>query len=103
MMKWDDRKGKYIKDVIDKQSTPLKRIKIIRWLYFDGRKLYWDIPEPKFEGELTKEWLKIYGDSWGYRRYLRYVKHYNMQEYLNKILSALPYIPLTGLILGVII
>ena len=109
MMQWDDRKGKYIKDVIikdiiDEQLTPSKRIKIIRWLYFDGRKLYWDIPKPSSDVEnASLLWKNKYKNTRGYKIHLRLKRYNKMQKYLNKILSALPYIPLTGLILGVII
>ena len=104
MMKWNDRKGKYVKDVIVKQLTPMKPIKIMTWLYFDGRKLYWDIPEPSSDIENASPlWKNKYENTRGYKIHLRLKKYNKMQKYLNKILSALPYIPLTGLILGVII
>ena len=102
---WDDKKGKYIKEIF--KSKP---IKIMTWLYFDGRRLYWDIPEPNEEEyiptrDLTipiEEWEIKVKKSWTYRFYLKEHKLYKRQKYLNMVLSVLPYIPLTGLILGVI-
>jgi len=41
MMQWDDRKGKYIKPF----SSP-KKIELIKNLYIEGNKIYWEIPKP---------------------------------------------------------
>ena len=115
-MKWDDRKGKYV------QPFTKKKIEILPYLFFEGSKLYWGFPKPP-EFEHTEDEIKeevrrsrlLQEDLDAYLalpppKYLdreiehwKSVQRYNMQKYLNKILSALPYIPLTGLILGVII
>lgn len=96
---WDERKGKYV------EPFTKKRIEIIPYLYLEGHRLYWEFPERYDVIELIE---KYHGDGF-MDNYLRtvyqdieYDKYRKQQKYLNMVLSVLPYIPLTGIILGVI-
>mgnify|MGYP003127699486 FL=1 len=106
MMKWDDRKGKYV------QPFTKKKIEIFIegipfWTPF---KIYWDIPsdeygniktfdielipmDENFETTLEKEMLHE----------IKYQLPFLLQKQMNWVLDKLFYIPLTGLTLGVII
>tara|TARA_A100001201_G_C4040867_1_gene186632 strand:+ start:551 stop:877 length:327 start_codon:yes stop_codon:yes gene_type:complete len=108
-MKWDDRKGKYVKPFT-------KRIEIMKYLFIEGIpfwtpfKIYWDIPsdeygniktfdielipmDENFETTLEKEMLHE----------IKYQLPFLLQKQMNWVLDKLFYIPLTGLTLGVII
>tara|TARA_R100001015_G_C4437157_1_gene32090 strand:+ start:194 stop:493 length:300 start_codon:yes stop_codon:yes gene_type:complete len=99
MMQWDDRKGKYIKPFTK------KKVELLPHLYLEGYKLYWDFNIPKpydiIEASRDKDFMDNYLTK--VSEELEYKKQRKQQKYLNLVLSALPYIPLTGLILGVII
>ena len=100
MMKWDDRKGKYVKPFTK------KKVELLPHLYLKGYRLYWEFPERYNVIDLIE---KNHGDDFidiyltKVSEELEYKKQRKQQKYLNLVLLALPYIPLTGLILGVII
>ena len=110
---WDSKRG-WVK--------PTKKIELLPYLYLEGYKMYWDIPKPK---ELTAEEYLELGDLWrkepeipfegeedfwlkwsGREKYLygeKYNFSYKIQFLLNGIISILPFIPITGFILGLVI
>ena len=111
-MQWDDKKGKYVKPFTK------KRIELLPHLYLEGYRLYWDIKPYYYNDEELEELFELDLDfsnwscsSHSKRNYKLFewcnetkkYKPYPYQKYLNMVLSVLPYIPLTGLILGVII
>ena len=99
MMQWDDKKGKYVKPFTK------KKVELLPHLYLEGYRLYWDFntPEPYdiIEASRDKDFMDNYLTK--VSEELEYKKQRKQQKYLNLVLLALPYIPLTGLILGVII
>ena len=112
MMEWDDRKGKYVKPFTK------KKIELLPYLYLEGYRLYWDLPLPPNIEELNKKYssddntseeeLENITNSYmeEYKKAIdleiKYEPYYKLEKYLNMVLSVLPYIPLTGIILGVI-
>jgi len=108
MMQWDDRKGKYIKPFSKKKRELLPH------LYLEGFKLYWNFPKKIEVLELSdkhaanfdndpeqKGFMKDFEEA--VKSNAKWKKYRKQQKYLNMVLSVLPYIPLTGLVLGVIL
>ena len=109
MMKWDDRKGKYVK--------PFTKKKLLKNLIFNGMSLQWDFPKPKpvkFTEKEKKEFDEYldtsdeegegFFDTWTGTvksdKYHKELKLYKIQKGLNLILRLLPLIPVSGFLLG---